>query len=348
MLEDWSGLEDDGEPYTLTPSVLSLAIPAPTDGSRPRRAKWSELAPMPHAVTGALSFSLGGRFYVAGGSLDNGFDAKHSRQPHLQMLDLDSGQWSERAELPLLHFDGGAAHSGKFFAISLNRRAEPKTPGMRTLAERTTDRPPPTIYAYDPEADAWELQPPVPLPPPPEPRSLKVIGGPPDVVYRPEPLVLDHDAPLPLKRDHDEIAVTSCAAGLMVLGRGDGTAALLKVADGRIVSSSYLSNKEWSDEGISVFAQDHLLEGLNAASLDLSAHCRPLLRDWAERIEEEQNMLEETQEYVWEVEENGYAEEAHPNLDAARAWLTQAGIPLAAERHAKWLAERAAQEKREE
>ena len=64
------------------------------------------------------------------------------------MLDLEAGKWSIRAPLPMAKFAGGAVHSGRYFAITLH----------------TDDVP--TIYAYQPSTDTWELQSPLAEPVP--------------------------------------------------------------------------------------------------------------------------------------------------------------------------------------
>jgi hypothetical protein len=99
------------------------------------------MKPMPHAVMNAASFVLGGCFFMAGGSAQPVGKARW-----LQMLDVATGEWTERALVSAGRFEVGAVYEGRFFYVSRNVGAAP------------------TIAVYNPDTDAWSFQPPLELP----------------------------------------------------------------------------------------------------------------------------------------------------------------------------------------
>jgi len=161
-----------------------------------------------------------------------------------------------------------------------------------------------TLHAYEPDTDTW-------------------MAFPDDV---------------PQNCWNDDVSIAGCVAGLLVFERGGGTAALINIVDGHVASVETLSSEHWS-ERISMFAQDNIMENLHTAAFELSAHCKPLLKKWAERIEEKQSEDEET---YYEPDEDDECPIFVENLDAARLWLKTAGVPDSDERHRLFLEERAA------
>lgn len=294
-IENWDAADDD-ETFDFNPTASALAL---TIEPETLAATWSELPPMEHAVVALEAFALPGRFYVLGTTKELGRYQEPSSLV-MQALDLKSKVWRTCAALPAgVTPDVGAVHSGRFFALSFC--AGTSDDGKETLFS-------PVVHAFDPATDEWNLQ--NELPKSSDCNTWSQSGA------------------FQWSRG---IAMTSCAAGLLVLDRSGGQVALLKVVDGAITSVDTLSSECWS-ERISMFAQDHLLENLHIASFELSAECKPLLADWAERIDS----LQKEEEEMWDgdEDEDEYCPEVD-NLCEARLWLVNAGLPLAVARGAR-------------
>ena len=123
-----------------------------------------------------------------------------------------------------------------------------------------------------------------------------------------------------------DFAITASEAGLVVLDRSGGRAALLNVVDGDIISVSILSDEHWEDR-ISAFAQDHRLDGLEVASLELSPRHGTLLKAWAEHVEEKHH--DGQQKVADSADDDEPCEMEHvENVTAALNWLENAGCAL--------------------
>ena len=304
---DWASEDDD--PYERTSSVLQLSVRQnPRSGEL--KARWSDLPPMPTLVNPRTAFVVDKRLHVLSAQQP---DQSVARTYCLQALDLSgAAAWVDCAKPPPCLASGcGAFHSGRFFVLSFEADEESED-------DRNGDRTP-TVYTYAPGEDTWARHPPLPKPLQDsnswtscEPFRWRSIRG---------------------------FSLTTCVSGLVVLDEHGGNTALLKVStDGVITSVVTLNTECWSDTGISAFAQDHFLEGLNAATFELSKECR-LLKEWAERIEEKQHMEEEMFEaYDDEEEELGAPQVEH--LREAKLWLETSGLPDHEERMRRHRAQR--------
>jgi hypothetical protein len=289
--------DDDDEYARLTNTVLELrASNGPKNGSL--RLGWNELPPMPTAVHGQHAFFIDERFYVIGTEQLG----EQREKPLMQVLDRTKDEWSVCSKLPEdATLNAGAVHSGRFYCLAGLRGWKYEEGGIW-----------PTLYAYDPQADVWETKPELPT-----------------------PTTWDNESYGGRFRWSSNLSLTACVSGLMVLDEEGGEVALMKIVDGGVTSVVTLCNEHWG-ERISRFAQDHGLRRLNAACFEMSAHCRALLKEWAERIEDKQQNEEE----MWEPDDDEDAECGPPemveNLHAAKLWLRQKGLPDAHERHRLW------------
>ena len=238
-----------------------------------------------------------------------GFATPHTTSS-LNVLDLKAAMWATCAEPPLSLTGNardachsgrrggrrGAYHLGRLFVLLFDSNEE----------ESYENGKAPTVYTYAPNEDAWSLHP--PLPKPKVDSKFSVINW----------------------HSLQDCSLTSCLPGIIVLDESGGGTALLEVVNGVITSVVTLCNECWSTEGVSAFAQDCLLVGLNVAAVELSADCK-LLKDWAERIEEKQATEEELCDpHDAEEQEHGPLEVT--NLREAMLWLEMAGLPSLEER----------------
>ena len=123
----------------------------PTAGAwsyAPRRRRWTELAPMPHARGGLAGAVIGHRFYAVGGVLE-----QTKRNPHilgaLDIYDLRTNRWTSGAPMPTpRHHVAVVALDGKLYAL-----------GGRGAHDLSL----PTVERFDPVTNSWQRMAPIPL-----------------------------------------------------------------------------------------------------------------------------------------------------------------------------------------
>ena len=294
-LRFWLGeAANESDPFGWQPTTSVLALTVKRSKKGEIEASWKAQADLPRTLKTSSPFRILNANATNEGSESSAFSSAFSLnngvrdcfyvadRGSLLMNDMSEGlqTWTQKARLP--EIDGGFA-AGAVHGDRFFLIARHKDGG-------------PTIYAYRAVHDTWELQPPLPW------RNV------PDLLH------LRHSY-----GSIEALTMTSCAAGLLVLGCSSGKVAMLDVIEGVVTSARCLANEDWA-EGHSRLAQEGRLAGLHAASFELTRECRPLLKAWADEVEEEQGWNDEQEE-----EEDRYEVE---HLGGARLWLTHAGNKL--------------------
>jgi hypothetical protein len=116
-------------------------------------ATWRELTAPPHPVCGSFAAVIGGKLYVAGGSLAVTIGGPTGQSDALQIYDFQTKTWSFGPPLPHPQLDNGAsgcAHGSKLYVVG----------GIRELLEDSTL----DVVIYDVTTETWTEGPPLPAP----------------------------------------------------------------------------------------------------------------------------------------------------------------------------------------
>lgn len=134
--------------------LIALPLFIASAQAEPDRGTWRTAAPMPTKRTEVAAATLDGTIYVVGGfekpSLGNVMN--FAITPSVEVYDPTTDRWISKAPLPVgLHHVGIGVAGGRLYVI-----------GGYSKSGLSVWNPVATVYAYDPEADAWTERAPMP------------------------------------------------------------------------------------------------------------------------------------------------------------------------------------------
>ncbi len=201
---------------------LCLALPTSSQSSDllSERGVWRTAAPAPTKRTEVIVVALRDKIYVMGGFEQLGFSnlMNLSITPLVEVYDPATDRWTTKDSMPVgLHHAGVAVAGGRIYVI-----------GGYMQAGLNVWHPVATVYAYDPETDAWNER--APMPTPRGALSVAELGGKLYAiggydrtansaaveVYDPARNSWAALAPLPTPRDH--LAAASLSGKLYAIG----------------------------------------------------------------------------------------------------------------------------------